>query len=152
MRSAGTPLFDPDLECHGLPCGGLVVGVALCFDFDFYLVDALLQSLLDRHFTSLLGDGDFRVAALLDIGLRALAFIREFDHLGYAQFLRLLQFAFLAFGRALDGCGLCLDLQRVGGLVDRIGQVLCSGVVARHRYRNGISAGGRRTTSGTERG
>ena len=104
------PLFDPDCERHCLYGGGLVVGIALRFDIDLHFVGALLQALLHGHLAVRLGDGDLLIAALFDIGLRALAFVGELDHLGNFQGLRL----FLDFA-VFDCHCLCLDFQGVRG-------------------------------------
>ena len=81
-------LFDLDFEGHLLPGGCLVVGIALCFDFDCHLVGALLQFLLDCDLTGLLVDLEVFLEGLLSllgrnelIGLLTLSLLRELDHL-----------------------------------------------------------------------
>ena len=128
-------LADFDSKCHYLPGGCIVVRIPCRLDFDFHFVGALFQSFLDCHFTSLLGDGDFLIAALFDIGLRALAFVGELDHLGNFQGLRL----FLDFAVFDRGC-LCLDFQGIRGFFNLIGRLGGSRIDAFSCDGHGIGA------------
>lgn len=101
-------LFDSDLERHFLPGGSSIASFACSFDFDTDLVSSLFQAFLYCDLSGLLIDRDLLIAFDLLIGLGALSFVRELDHLGYRQPLSfLLQFA------VLDFCGFAGNLQRV---------------------------------------